>query len=532
MSIRGLGECIAWWVTLAVFGLFGCAAEAPEPEPSPVQNLLLIVVDTLRADHVGAYGGAADTPVMDGLAARGVRFERAYSHIPITGPSHSSLFTGLLPFDHGVRNNDQILAAEPPTLAEILAAGGRQTAAVVSLGVLKRKFGHKQGFEHYGDHFPLDWMKDAREVTDEVLALVESTLEQPFLLWAHYSDPHEPYTPPDDPYPEVRLSAGGVELGTFRTDGRVHSFELDLPTGATELWLEAVGSHDPSRAFEFKTIRATDGRVELRPPETWRVGPQAAGAKPQGRFPARLQVDNGGEEPLGVTLRIACKEVLELAEIRRRYIREVEFADRQIGRLLEGLRTRGLLDDTLIVFVSDHGEGLGDHGLVGHISQLYDSLLRVPLIMTAPGVLPEGAVIREPVGIVDVLPTVVELMGMPPVDDRTGRSLVPLIRQDAWSERPVFGATYRPEAHTDRVAVVAEGHKLIRSWTGSGERDELYDLRSDPGELRDLAPSGHLELRSLQSILDARLQAATAVVEEAELDEDEIESLRALGYVH
>ncbi len=502
------------------------------PESAPPRNLLLIVVDTLRADHVGAYGGAVNTPVMDGLAASGVRFERAYSHIPITGPSHSSLFTGLLPFDHGVRNNDQILAAEPPTLAEILAASGRKTAAVVSLGVLKRKFGHMQGFKDYGDHFPLDWMKDAREVTDEVMALVEARVESPYFLWAHYSDPHEPYTPPDETYPEVRVLAGDRELGTFRTDGRAHSFELDLAIGVTELWLEPVGNHDPSRAFELKTIRATGDRVRLGPPDGWHASGPAAGGKPQGRFPTRLHAENDSGRPLRASLRIACKEVLGLVEIRRRYVREVEFADREIGRLLAGLSARGLLDATLVVLVSDHGEGLGDHGLVGHISQLYDSLLWVPLVMTAPGVLPRGVVVRQPVGLVDVLPTVVELMGLPPVEDRTGRSLVPLIRGDAWSEAPIFGATYRPEAPADRASLVWDGHKLIRSWTGSGERDELYDLQGDPGEVRDLAGGRYPKMSSLQAILTARLEAATAVVDEAELDEDEIESLRALGYVH
>lgn len=360
----GFGVGVAWWAAVAVVGLCGRVRATPESGPPPVRNLLLIVVDTLRADHVEAYGGAVDTPVMDGLAARGVLFERAYSHIPITGPSHSSLFTGLLPFDHGVRNNDQILAAEPP-----------------------------------------------------------------YFLWAHYSDPHEPYTPPDERYPEVRVVAGGIERGTYRTDGRARSFDFELPSGVTKVLLEPLGDHDLSRAFELKTIRVTDDRVEVRPPDSWRPSGPAAGGKPQGRFPAALELVNRSYGPVGVSLRIACKEVLELAEIRRRYVREVEFADREIGRLLDGLRSRELLDETLVVFVADHGEGLGDHGLVGHISQ-------------------------------------------------------------------------------------------------------LYEIRSDPGELRDLAAGGRLEMGLLQSILGARLKAATKVVVDAELDGDEIESLRALGYVH
>ena len=180
-------------VVAVVVSAGSCSGDRATPSGD---NVLLIVVDTLRADHIGVYGSEIPTPNIDGVAARGVMFERAYSHIPITGPSHSSLFTGLLPFEHGVHNNAQILDSRFGTLAEILRDHGRSTAAVVSLGVLNQEFGFGRGFTTYRDQFEHSWWKDADEVNQEVFEILAGDLAAPFFLWAHYSDPHEPYAPP------------------------------------------------------------------------------------------------------------------------------------------------------------------------------------------------------------------------------------------------------------------------------------------------------------------------------------------------
>jgi len=496
-------------------------------------NVLLIVVDTLRADHVGAYGSETATPNIDGLVARGVTFERAYSAVPITGPSHSSLFTGLLPFEHSVHNNGQILDPRFRTLAEILGDGGRSTAAVVSLGVLNRKFGLTRGFDTYRDDFELDWMKDAGEVNEEVFEILDRRFATPYFLWVHYSDPHEPYAPPGLDYPRIALEVNGAPIGELPANGRSAVFDIELPSGVNQLRLIDTSSRKGA-TYRLTTIRVSESLIEVRLTKEWKTRERRVGdPSRKAAFPATVELVNSGAGARSVTLELACKRVLERDEIRERYALEVEYVDRQIGRLLNRMREHGLLDDTLIVFLSDHGEGLGDHRHVGHISQLYDSLLRVPLIMSRPGRLPEGLRIEQPVSLVDVLPTITDLLDLPKPRGGSGVSLLPLIAGAKADPRPIFAVTSRPESASDKTAVIARGYKFIHSLTDDRDWEELYDLEADPDELVNLAPSAPPILGELRDILAARLSSsAMAAVDPADLSEEEIDRLRALGYVH
>lgn len=515
------------YVFVAVLFAVGCRGEQPP------DNVVLIVVDTLRADHVGVYGAEIATPNIDSLAAHGVTFKQAYAHIPITGPSHSSLFTSLLPFEHGVHNNGQILDPKFRTLAEILRDNERSTAAVVSLGVLKQKFEIGRGFNLYRDDFGNDWMKDAGQVNQEVFEILEESFTQPFFLWVHYSDPHEPYAPPNLEYPRIPLALNGTSIGELTASGRGQTFEIELQPGVNRLRFRAADTKRSQR-YRLTNIRLGDRSIEVRPPVEWMTREKRVGRPSfQGSFPATVELLNPGAEVRRAVLETACKRVLKRDEVAERYALEVEYADQQIGLLLSRLHDLGFLDNTLIVFASDHGEGLGEHNHIGHISQLYDSLLRVPLIMSAPGWLPEGLVIEEPVSLIDVLPTVTEIFALPHPDVVSGVSLLPLINGAADVSRPVFGVTYRPEAYSDKEAVVARGHKYIHSLTDDQEWEELYDLRNDPGELENLAPSAPEILGELRSMLRSRLEgAAMAAVNEAELSEEEIRRLRELGYIH
>ena len=343
-------------------------AVAPDRPP----NVLLIVVDTLRADAVGVWGGAAATPVMDRLAAEGVVFEHARSHIPITGPSHSSMFVSVAPFGHGVLNNASVLAADFATVAEVARDAGRTTAGFVSLGVLHHDYGFDQGFERYADAFHRDWMKDAGAVLDEVFAWLDGSFLDPFLAFVHFSEPHEPYSPPGLEYPRVRVLHDGREVGQVMADGRAHSFELDVPSGSSELELRLDGPA-VGRSFRVPVARVLGGGFEVEPLSGWqeRRGPSDS---LRTYLPAVSRIENARGARRGI-LMVHCVEELSEQEVRERYALEVEAVDRAIGELLERLRQRGHLDHTVVIVTSDHGEGLGDHGLIGHINQLDDSLL-------------------------------------------------------------------------------------------------------------------------------------------------------------
>jgi arylsulfatase A-like enzyme len=509
----------------AVVAAAGCAAERPA-------NVLLIVVDTLRADHVGVYGSELETPNMDRLAARGVTFSHAYSHIPITGPSHSSLFTGLLPFEHGVRNNAQILDPTFRTLAQDLGETGRDTAAVISLGVLKQTYGFNAGFRVYRDRFGRDWMKNAAEVNDEIFAILDEGLTEPYFLWAHYSDPHEPYAPPDMDYPEIRVELNGQSLGAVPADGRGRGAELELPPGTSQLrFVDSDGKR--GRGYRFSYIRSDDPTIGISWPEAWRSRRSRTGnTSHSGRLPATIELINPNPEARIAGFDTMIQEAITKKEIRRRYALEVEYTDRQIGRLLDRLEADDLLDNTLVIFTSDHGEGLGDHGQIGHIKQLYDTLVRVPLILSLPGGRPAGLTIDQPVSLVDVLPTVLEILHLNPPTGISGTSLMPLVSGDRTATAPVFAATYRPESDVDKLAIVARGHKYIHTVSDDGEWEELYDLGADPQELNDLAPSAPPILDELRALLRARIEASpSASATDADLTDEDKAQLEALGYV-
>ncbi len=498
-----------------------------------LSNVLLIVVDTLRADRVGAYGASVATPNIDALAARGVRFERAYSHIPITGPSHSSLFTSLLPFEHGVHNNAQILGDAHRTLPEVLRAEGRITAGVVSLGVLNGEFGFARGFDFYADRFGHDWLKNAEEVNSEVFGLLDRIAFDPYFLWVHYSDPHEPYTPPDLAYPRIALELNGEQVGEQIADGRNRDFVFELGPGVNRLRMIDEGPNS-GRVYRLTGVRVDDPTIRIEMGEDWNVKEMGRGnAHIRGTFPSSIEFVNPGEEPRRLRFNMACRQAIGKNIIRERYDLEVEYVDRQIGRLLSEMEERGLLENTLVIFLSDHGEGLGDHKHLGHISQLYDSLLRVPLIMVDPDRLPQGLVVEDPVALIDVLPTVGELLDLEVPPNISGRSLVPLLTGGALPAAPIVAVTYRPEAYSEKRAVVADGFKYIHSWLDDDDWEELYHLESDPDELVDLSADEPERVKAMRGLLSERLKAGHGVeIVEAELSDEEIERLKALGYVH
>jgi arylsulfatase A-like enzyme len=497
-----------------------------------IASVLLITIDTLRADHLGVYGADLSTPNLDALAARGVRFTNARSHIPITGPSHSSLFTSLLPMEHGVLNNGNKLSDRFPTMAEALGASGRQTAAVISLGVMKKRWGFDRGFDHFGGRFERDWMKDGAEVTDEVLALSDDSLGHPYFLWAHYSDPHEPYAPPGLDYPGIELRLNGRVLGRIDAGGRGNRINLELPPGESKLELVPLDV-EPDRIYVFKKMLVRDPSIEIKPIGSWRLTKKPSGRTQfRGKLPAIVQLANRSAGSVETDLVLACKQVLSMPEIRRRYALEVEFADREIGRLLAGLEARRLMDDTLVVITSDHGEGLGDHDLVGHISQLYDSLLHVPLVFAWPGELPAGAVVDFPASLIDVFPTIAELLGAEVPPDGSGISLVPVMWGGDLQARPVHLATFRPQSPHDKRGLVIDGHKYIHSWTDERDWEELYDLGEDSGELEDLAGGDPELLGRIRTEMERRLaEMVESPRLETELSDEEKANLTALGYL-
>ncbi len=417
------------------------SAESSRPA---ARRVVLVTIDTLRADHVGAYGGPVATPAIDELAREGVLLGDACTPTPSTGPAHASLFTGLHPWRHGVLDNAVALDPSLPRLAGWLRARGFATAAFVASFVLDARFGFAEGFDHFSFE-PTEeytWRGKRRgrfaargdAVVADAMRWITAHAGEPFFVWIHLFEPHAPYRP-----------APGFAL-------------------------------------------ATDAPVEL----------------------------DGKHLPPGVGSR------RELADLIRAYRGEVRFADAQVGRLVERLRMLALLDGTALVVTSDHGEGLGDHGLLEHGHNLHDELVRVPLVARAPG-LPAGRRLSGPAQLEDLAPTLLAWAGAPAPAGGDGLDLGPWLegRAERSPRKIVLGRRkpYRrePELFYARAAST--------KWIGPGDgRGTRFRLDEDPRELG--GRPGAEPPPELASAFAARRGAAPPA-----LEAETREALEALGYV-
>lgn len=429
--------------------------DGPEEPPSTTglprtrerPNIIIYLVDALRADHLGAYGYLKPvSPEIDRFAREATLFEHAVAQSSWTRPSVASLFTGLWPHVHAVNQARGRLPGEALTLAEILRSAGYRTAGFVTNPNVSPPTGLGQGFDHYA------WLKAEHrrwKRADEVNAAVfdwlgTATGGEPFFLYVHPMDPHDPY----DPTPEFRRRFAGDVPADFPTTPR------------------ARFAHSPA----------------------------------------------------------------ELAHLRALYDAEIAFNDLHFGRLLKHLKERGLYDDSLIIFLSDHGEEFAEHGGWKHGRTLFAESVNVPLIVKYPAVR-DGLRVAEPVQQVDVLPTILDYLGLEPPASLPGRSLLPLQSGRRFEERQILTYLHR---RGPILAGLLEGRwKLVqRRPDGAVGRTWIFDVASDPGERTSLAVEQPVVSGYLAVQLEARLRQLGLDAEEADLSDEIEEQLRALGYLN
>ena len=533
--MKSPSRLLAAGAVLAALVMPGCRLK-----PAP-RNVLLVTLDTLRADHVGAISpGKAQTPNLDALAGRGTLFRNGYSLIPITLPAHASIFFSRPPHLLRNYNNGQILhnIKNPPSLAALFEKNGFATAAFVSLGVVRAAFGLSQGFGAYVDDFPPDrWYLHAEEVNQRAFPWLEAHKDRPFFLWIHYSDPHEPYSPPGAPN-DLDVFIDGALVGSYCLSRySINTVPLTLKTGRTEIRFE-VRNEDgegPYRArfdlFEIENPAGSGLKFEDDPNWFRRKDDGVSFAKKT----SSIVVANSGE-PVRTRLTFRGKLLVPIdPAARQAYRREVEYMDAEIGRLWAKLEELGLAANTAILAVGDHGEGLGEfrteEGLpyVGHIHFLQDVFMKVPFIVTNPAA-PRAAEVREEnVTLLDVAPTIAGLMDFKIPAAYQGRDLARLPRGAALE---IFEETYKPEAARDKFALLAPPWHVI--FTPEVTRTEIYDLTKDPDESHDLLQTENPPAET--AALRRKLEAAARNILKAKIavkpDKKDEDMLRSLGYVN
>ncbi len=425
------------WIAAILIALtLGCSEEerplrAFPPTTGP-PSFLLVTLDTTRADHIGAYGADfAITPTLDRLAREGILFEQAIAPTPITFPSHATMLTGVIPPEHGIRDNTLFrLDPEARLVSEALRRNGWRTGAFVGSFVLDGSYGLDQGFEVY--HAPKQnrLTPEARRgergadkvVSDAIAWLATLDPEEPYFAWLHFFDPHSPWMPPD----------------------RFHR-EMASP-----------------------------------------------------------------------------------------YDGEITFCDEQLGRLLEWLARQGRDTNLLTIVTADHGEGLGDHGEDSHGLLLYQSTLRVPLIIHGPWVsTAQGSSISEPVGTVNLARTILSIAGLSSEElpNARGSSLI----VDGAAAPPVEGRAVYIETMSPNYSfgwsaargVVWQQNKLIDS-----QSPELFNLDDDPEEVKNLAPTDPAQVDRMRAKLTSLLERGSlGWGRRRTLASEEAQLLESLGYI-
>lgn len=447
------------WLVLSIVAVSGCS--------QPLRpNVLLITLDTTRADRLGSYGyEPSPSPVLDRVAREGVVFTQAIAQASVTPVSHASILTGLNPYSHGLRvmhgTSRNRLPDSNITLAEVLKDSGYRTAAFVSAFPVTERFGLHQGFERFDAGFLGDAdvppvsaqgvvntgssQRHAGETSDLVVEWIRDA-DEPFLLWIHYFDPHDP----------------------------------------------RVG---PPRSFLREYSRADDTPKDTR------------------------------------------------SLLRAYYDMEIAYMDSQIGRVRQALEDRESWEETIVIVVADHGEGLGDHDWWTH-GILYQEQIRVPLIIRAPGV-PGARRIDPIVRTIDIFPTVLELAGIEEGSslEVDGRSLVPLL--DGASDAPKSIAysdslntlTYR--FHRDIVDEKNERLFSVIEWPWKyihhpdrEDESELFHLEDDAGEQHNVLAAKPEVAARLRALLEPHVADAEPAAGAKQMSPEDVERLEALGYVH
>ena len=385
--------------------------------------VVLISIDTLRADHLSVYGyRGGSTPVLDQLSHDAIVFDDVYSHAPLTLPSHASLLTGALPIHHGVRDNlGYRLASDARTLAARFKATGYATGGAVSAYVLRRQTGIASGFDFYDD--------------------------------------------------AIEVAGRGESLSESQRDGRI-------TVDALADWIDR---RDSSKLFAF--LHLYEPHTPYSPPPTHRLA---------------LPYDG-----------------------------EIAYADELVGRLLARVRNRGWLDRAIIAVVSDHGEGLGDHGESEHGILLYREAVHVPWILRLPNGARGGRHVAGALGLVDVAATILDLAGLD-AGGLDGRSVRASLEQQTNVERSVYSESLYPKLHfgwSDLASVIEGAHQYIR-----GPKPELYDLAADPGERRNLFGTQAATVDALARRLDQMTQGAKPA-EPGPISAEARERLKSLGYI-
>ena len=506
-------------------------------------NIILITVDTLRADYLSSYNqDAPPTPEIDSLAKHGTLFEQAFTLMPVTLPAHGSILTSRPPHELKLFDNGQVYRETFPTVSEILKKQGYATAAFVSLGVLKKKFGLNRGFDLYDDDLPRHW-RSAEDVNGALFSWMQEKQKAAFFAWIHYSEPHAPYLP-EEHSADTEFFFDDVSVGRFSfLERELEKVELRLSPGSHTVTFRTIGEAKRSAYLRKFSIPKSSG-VEIAFGPEWRKQKTQTGGH-WWYFDSKgtIQLINPNPHKIEVNLTFAGGIEQTLPEILKNYAAEVKKIDRSIGSLRKKLKDLGLSNKTIVVLTADHGEGLDGHGLVGHGFTLYNELLNVPLIIHHP-FLTRTTRVQELADHLDLMPTILDLAHIDETVQMRGRSLAkhvtwePSYRYFRQNTRRPLSFASTPDGVAPSFAVQDGQFKLLYTRRGKSTQYKAFDLSVDPAEKNSLFRTDQAlftkppfqEWKTLLTSYEKANAVARSERGSSSPDSEDVEMLRALGY--
>ncbi|MBA3304070.1 MAG: sulfatase [Acidimicrobiia bacterium] len=471
-----------------------------EKQSSP--NIVLLVMDSARAASVSCYGYGKDTtPSIDALAREGTLYAKAISNACWTLPSHTTMFTGLYPLNHGLTKSADALPAGFPTLATRLKGAGYQTACFSNNAYISEATGLAQGFDTVEDIW--------RQTHPRGIARPKGAGRIKRLQALG---------------PLARPAVAAAKLARRGRSIARAAKRHDTDHGAkltNDKILSWLGQRDRETPF-FAFVNYMESHERYSPPVPYdrKFMPSRLNRLRVASLGSKEEILAGGGK----------RQAADFEILAGLYDGALGYLDQRVGELLQSMRDQGILDDTVVILTSDHGDSLGEHGYLGHRLYLYDELIRVPLVVRYPALFPAGSRVEHPVEVGDVFPTILQLSGASATSD-VSYSLVPSPERP---KRPfTISENTAPKAlnEMEMKALRTETTKLI--WR-SDQSHELYDLEADPGETRNLFATEPARARPLLDQLEEWQRSCedlTIETSEAEYDDATLDRLRGLGYI-
>lgn len=521
---------------LLMFILFLCACSR-----SPKHyNVIFISLDTTRGDYIdtGGIGGSkAFTPLLKSFSGKATVFDRAYSAIPQTLPSHLTMFTTYYPNELGVLSNEFKYDGRYKTLPEIFKDNKYRTAGIISLGTLASTTGFNRGFDIYKEklNHKSVFFTPAETITRNALETLQKIKNNPFFMFVHYSDPHSPYCPPSAKG-KLNMYLDGKLISTIDAySGAILREQIPIDNGSHTLEFKLEGNPEDFEAFVFRRLQwSTNTQVTLKDIHFSKAhynGSHVMAAKK-----GALIINSRGSGYIKLF------QVIPLMTWRagvHYYREEVEYMDRWVGEFLKSLEKEKLLKNTIVIIAGDHGEGLGERErYFGHVRYLNQQFLRVPLIMYFPGMKPHR--FEQPVSLAWIAPAIVSYAGIdyPPFKNR--ENILTLTEHDDTPLPPVYSYAFKPSSPENKISIIKWPYQYIIKETDTGTpASELYNFALSPSfrkmdeyavdVLKRNAPREYAFLQ--ESIHRTGQMFLTYIHKKNKINTKEIENLKTIGYL-